>query len=63
MTHLVTDSVEDDHFAVETVEGTYTEAAVAQEFTDGHLTVVNTVQQLGHKTGLKNFVTEDSFTV
>ena len=61
--HLVADAVEDDHFAVEAVEGTHTEVAVAQELTDGHLTIVDAVQQLGHEAGLKNFVTENSFTV
>ena len=61
--HLVADAVEDDHFAVEAVEGTHTEVAVAQELTDGHLAIVDAVQQLGHEAGLKNFVTENSFTV
>ena len=63
VTHLVADAVEDDHFAVEAVEGTHTEVAVAQELTDGHLAIVDAVQQLGHEAGLKNFVTENSFTV
>ena len=63
MAYLVADAVEDDHFAVEAVEGAHTEVAVAQELTDGHLAIVDAVQQLGHEAGLKNFVTENSFTV
>ena len=63
MTHLIADAVEDNHFAVEAVEGTHAKVAVAQELTDGHFAIVDTVQQLGHEAGLKNFVTKNGFTV
>ena len=63
MTYLVADAVEDDHLAVEAVEGTHAKVTVAQELTDSHLTIVDTVQQLGHETGLENFITKNGFTV
>ena len=44
MTYLVADAVEDDHLAVEAVEGTHAKVTVAQELTDSHFTIVDTVQ-------------------
>src|SRR6476619_2576481 len=54
---LVTDRIQDDHFAVEGVERAEPEVAVPQQLPDGQLAVVHTVEQRAHQAGLKYRVT------
>ena len=46
---LVADAVEDNHLTIQRIEGADAEIALTQELTNGHLAVINTVQQGSHE--------------
>ena len=56
---LVTDAVENQHFAVEGIEGTDAKVALAEQLTDGHFAVINAVQQSGHEGVLEDGMPDD----
>ena len=58
---LVAYAVEDEHLAVEGVEGAEAEVAFAQDVADGELAVVDAVEKCGHQRVLENGVAGDGF--
>ena len=63
MAHLITIAVEHHHLPIKTVKSSYPKVTVAQQFTNCHFAIVHTVEQLRHKTGLEDLVTEYGFTI